>query len=132
MAFNMRYYNPYHFKFFIPLAILAGIIYYLISYGRNLEGRSLIIMGLIILITIIFLGYHLGKQNHPLRGMHHERGEVEDILIKIIENKKGRISDEELRELKKEAQIIYNSSYRRAERTMRLNELVEHYLKKKN
>jgi uncharacterized membrane protein len=126
----MRYYNPYHFKYFIPLAILAGLVYYLISYGRSLNGQSIVIVGLIMLITIIFLGYHLGKQNHPLRGLKHERGEVEDILLKIIENKKGKISDEEMIELKKEAQFIYNTSYRRAERTMRLNELVEQYLKK--
>lgn len=125
----MRYYNPYHFKYFIPLAILAGLVYYLVTYGRNLDGSSIVIICLVILITLIFLGYHLGKQNHPLRGMHHERGDVEDILVKIIENKKGKISDEDFRELKKEAQIINNSSYRRAERTMKLKELVDQYLK---
>jgi hypothetical protein len=124
----MRYYNPYHFVYFIPLALIAGLVYYLISFGRDLSTTSFIAIILVIFGALTFLGYHISKRNQLLPG-RHRRGEVEDIVQKVIENKKGKITKDEIYELKSQIKAIYNSSYRRAERTMRLKELIDEYSK---
>lgn len=127
----MRYfnnYNPYKFILLIPFAIIAGLVYYLISSWRQLDNTTLIILILIIFITITFLGYKISKENHPLRGMRHERGDIDDIVQKIIEKRKGALSDQEILNLRLKAKNIYDSTYRRGERTMRIKMLMDEYL----
>lgn len=81
-------------------------------------------------MAITYLGYQISKENNPLRGAGPKRGNVEDIVQKVIEQKKGRMSDDEIGLLRIKAENIINSTYRRAERTMRLKLLMDEYLKK--
>ncbi len=128
---NNNNYNPYNFILFFPLAIISGVVFFIFETWPILDNVALIILITILFSAITFLGYHLSRTNHPLRGMKHERGGIEDIMQKIIEQKKGPISDLEMISLRSKAQNINNSTYRRAERTMRLKLLLEEFLKNK-
>jgi hypothetical protein len=63
--------------------------------------------------------------------MRYERGEVEDIVQKIIMQRRGVMSDDEVINLRLKAKNIYNNTFRRAERTMQLKLLMDEYLKDK-
>ncbi|MDQ3535311.1 MAG: hypothetical protein M3421_06755 [Bacteroidota bacterium] len=124
-------YNPYKFIMFIPLAIIAGLVYVIISSWSTINNTTLIALIFIIFMAITFLGYQISKDNHPLRGMRYERGEVEDIVQKIIMQRRGVMSDDEVINLRLKAKNIYNNTFRRAERTMQLKLLMDEYLKDK-
>lgn len=123
-----NHYNPYKFILFFPVAIIAGLVYFIFESWGRLDNTTLIILIMIILACITFLGYHISKSNHPLRGVRHSRGEVDDIVQKVVEQKKGTISEEELKNLRLKALSIYDARYSRAERAMKMKFLIDEFL----
>lgn len=80
--------------------------------------------------TITLLAYKLSRQNSPLKNTSKSSGDIDSIVQKILDKRKTKLSKDEVVQLKMEVQNIYSSTYRRAERTMRIKEILDHYLNK--
>lgn len=125
-------YNPYKFIYLFPIAIIAGLVYLIISSWSTLSNQTLVLLIVIIFASITYLGYQISKDNHPLKIKRLETGNVDDIVEKVIKQKSGFVSKAEVENFKMRAKNIYDSTYWRAERTMKIKMLIDDFLKRKN
>lgn len=123
----MRHYNPYLLLYLIPVALVAGAIYYALTIRDSLNILSSTAIIALVVFTILFMARNVKKSN-IIANSNIEEDNPEAFIRKIIKIKNAHMREEDLQAMIEDAKDIYNSPIARAEKTVRLKILVDKYL----
>jgi uncharacterized membrane protein len=126
----MKSFNPYYLLYLIPFGLVAGVIYFVALVWSVMTWYIATIMISLVGLTVFILIRNVLQNFHPKYGIVDHRAEALEMILSTIDNRKGEIKDEEMREIIEKANIISsNPSYRPAERRMKMKALLNKHIK---
>lgn len=126
----MKPYNPYYFLYLIPIALIAGVAYYVFSIWDTLNPIVAVLLSLMVAIAIALMSYNYFFTRNNTGSS--ERGDLDQSIRKILKHKGIHAPENEVNELIVKANAINSTPFRRAEKAMRIQQLIDLYLKEKS
>ncbi len=126
----MKPYNPYYFLYLIPIALIAGVAYYVFSIWDTLNNITAILLALMVGVAIALMSYNYFFTKDSRQ--RAKRGDLDSSIRKILKHKKVNASDNEVNDLISEANAINVTPFRRAEKAMKIQQLIDVFVKQKS